>query len=264
MQYFSTTARLPRVHNLSVELQDALRVSRSLVVICSPFAVASEHVQREIAYFQSIGRAESILCLIASGVPNATDQRRPELECFPAALRCVVGPDGALTDQPIAIEERPLAAALGDESREQKAQALEQIAAGLLDLSQDRLRNLRTRRVLSAAAMTLGLVAATAVVGGGYWYAYHEPVVSYYKDYVRRWGTWEGVDPVSPQIADRATAYEFTSEGAYGRPTRVRLLQIAELVLPAVSPAFLGTHSKPNAPVFVLARCSLTMETMAN
>src|SRR5262245_38174639 len=54
-------------HNLSIELQGALLASRSLVVICSPFAVASEHVQREIAYFKSIGRAESILCLIASG-----------------------------------------------------------------------------------------------------------------------------------------------------------------------------------------------------
>ncbi len=74
-------------HRLDAELRRALDVSRFLIVICSPFAVASEHVNEEIAYFTALGRADRILCLIASGVPNATDAGKPALECFPAALR---------------------------------------------------------------------------------------------------------------------------------------------------------------------------------
>ena len=43
---------------LSEELQERLRASRHLIVICSPHSARSEWVGREIAFFHSLGRTD--------------------------------------------------------------------------------------------------------------------------------------------------------------------------------------------------------------
>ena len=58
---------------ISAELKAARRESRYLIVVCSPFAVASSYLCEEIRYFRSLGRSDRILCLVASGVPNASE-----------------------------------------------------------------------------------------------------------------------------------------------------------------------------------------------
>jgi len=154
-------------HSLNEELQDALKTSRYLIVICSPFSVNSSHVNEEIAFFKAQGGEKRILCLIASGVPNATDSGNPQLECFPSALRFEVRPDGEITDIPKSIADRPLGADLGHESIAERTQAVRQLKAGILDISGDELASFGRRRFYRNAAAELGLAACVAGFSAG-------------------------------------------------------------------------------------------------
>src|SRR5262249_7155573 len=146
------------------------RASDHLIVICSPFAVASRHVADEIAFFIALGRRSKILCLHASGSPNATDDGRPELECFPPPLRYTVITDGTIGEQKLQIAERPLAAPLGDETPAEWRRASNQIVAGLLNISLGELAGIRSRRwALRLTATAIAGAAAVGLVGFGWW-----------------------------------------------------------------------------------------------
>lgn len=64
---------------LTNELQDRLRASRNLIVICSPNSARSEWVGKEIAFFHELGRTENIHFFIVDGEPHSGN---PETECF--------------------------------------------------------------------------------------------------------------------------------------------------------------------------------------
>ena len=64
---------------LTEELQDRLRASRNLIVICSPNSAKSEWVGKEIAFFHQIGRTKQIHFFIVDGLPHSGN---PETECF--------------------------------------------------------------------------------------------------------------------------------------------------------------------------------------
>lgn len=64
---------------LSEELQERLRASRHLIVICSPNSAQSEWVGKEIAFFHSLGRTKNIHFFIVEGAPHSGD---PVTECF--------------------------------------------------------------------------------------------------------------------------------------------------------------------------------------
>lgn len=64
---------------LTEELQERLRASRNLIVICSPNSAQSQWVGKEIEYFHSLGRTSDIHFFIVDGSPNSGD---PETECF--------------------------------------------------------------------------------------------------------------------------------------------------------------------------------------
>ena len=64
---------------LTEELQERLRSSRNLIVICSPHSAQSEWVGREIEYFHSLGRTKNIHFFIVDGHPHSGDQ---QTECF--------------------------------------------------------------------------------------------------------------------------------------------------------------------------------------
>lgn len=64
---------------LTAELQERLKASRNLVVICSPHSAKSEWVGKEIAFFHSLGRTENIHFFIVDGVPHSGN---PDTECF--------------------------------------------------------------------------------------------------------------------------------------------------------------------------------------
>lgn len=64
---------------LTEELQERLKASRNLIVICSPRSAQSEWVGKEIAFFHSLGRAKDIHFFIIDGVPHSGN---PATECF--------------------------------------------------------------------------------------------------------------------------------------------------------------------------------------
>lgn len=64
---------------LSEELQERLKSSRNLIVICSPNSAKSEWVGKEIEFFHQIGRTKQIHFFIVEGIPHSGN---PETECF--------------------------------------------------------------------------------------------------------------------------------------------------------------------------------------
>lgn len=64
---------------LTEELQERLRASRNLIVICSPNSARSEWVGKEIEFFHLLGRTKQIYFFIVEGQPHSDN---PETECF--------------------------------------------------------------------------------------------------------------------------------------------------------------------------------------
>ena len=64
---------------LSEELQERLKASRNLIVICSPNSAKSEWVGKEIEFFHKLGRTNDIHFFIVDGTPHSGN---PETECF--------------------------------------------------------------------------------------------------------------------------------------------------------------------------------------
>lgn len=64
---------------LTEELQNRLRASRNLIVICSPHSAQSQWVGKEIAFFHGLGRTGQIHFFIVDGEPHSDD---PARECF--------------------------------------------------------------------------------------------------------------------------------------------------------------------------------------
>ena len=64
---------------LTEELQERLRSSKNLIVICSPNSAQSEWVGKEIEFFHSLGRTKNIHFFIVDGTPHSGN---PNTECF--------------------------------------------------------------------------------------------------------------------------------------------------------------------------------------
>ena len=64
---------------LTDELQERLKASRNLIVICSPNSAQSDWVGKEIEFFHSLGRTENIHFFIVDGKPHSGNS---ETECF--------------------------------------------------------------------------------------------------------------------------------------------------------------------------------------
>lgn len=64
---------------LTEELQERLRASRNLIVICSPNSAKSEWVGKEIEFFHILGRTKQIHFFIVDGQPHSGN---PDSECF--------------------------------------------------------------------------------------------------------------------------------------------------------------------------------------
>lgn len=64
---------------LTEELQERLKASLHLIVICSPNSAKSKWVGKEIEYFHSLGRTDNIHFFIVDGVPHSGNENT---ECF--------------------------------------------------------------------------------------------------------------------------------------------------------------------------------------
>ncbi len=163
---FRDREELPGSSDLGQNINDALRQSRYLVVICSPNSARSIWVNQEISTFKAMGKENRVLCLIVDGEPNATDMPDSGLpECFPDAVRFYVGSDGELTStrvEPIAADARP--------GKDGKRNSLLKLLAGLLGVSYDILKRreiVRKRWRIVQACFIFFLVTATVL---GVWY----------------------------------------------------------------------------------------------
>lgn len=68
-----------QIGGLTAELQDRLRDSRHLIVVCSPHSAQSKWVGEEIEYFHKLGRSNNIHFFIIDGIPNSNIK---DTECF--------------------------------------------------------------------------------------------------------------------------------------------------------------------------------------
>ena len=150
---FRDEEELPGSNELGPKLEQALRDSAALVVICSPASAKSRWVDREIRLFKTVNPDRPVLAIIADGAPGSAK------ECFPAALKLARTPEGEfVVDESI----EPLAPNLETQSR--TAVKLKLIA-GLLGVGYDELfhREERRARKRMAALGTLAVVIIGAL-----------------------------------------------------------------------------------------------------
>jgi tetratricopeptide (TPR) repeat protein len=156
---FRDQDELPASGNLGTELQNALERSLFLIVICSPAAAQSKWVDEEIRQFKILHGSDKVLALIVDGEPNAKPETADQ-ECFAPALKCVVAPNGELTNE--ACE--PIAADLRKQADGKRLATLKLIS-GLTALRLDDLvqreaaRRMRTLVQISAASCLAAVFA---------------------------------------------------------------------------------------------------------
>lgn len=182
---FRDQDELPTSADLSMAINDALRRSEFLLVICSPAAARSRWVNEEVRYFKSLGREARILAVVVDGEPNASYENkggREELECFPPALRYWVDGYGRTTDQrvePLAADFRAADSPDDKSEKEMIEGEFLRIAAGILNVGYDELFRRDHRRkvrkyktlaglsVLVLLAFSFTAFALYGLVGGG-------------------------------------------------------------------------------------------------
>lgn len=141
---------------LTEELQERLRASQHLIVICSPHSARSEWVGKEIEYFHSLGRTNHIHLFIIDGKPNSGD---PETECFNPVLQRLGLPEilGANIHEPIFRS-----------ARLNRERAYVQLISKLLDVEFDsiwqRHRRLMRRKTAAWIAGTAAILVALGLV----------------------------------------------------------------------------------------------------
>ena len=133
---------------LTEELQERLRASKNLIVICSPNSAKSEWVGKEIEFFHSLGRTKNIHFFIVEGTPHSGN---PDTECF----------------NPV-IDQLGLPEILGANIHEKiyrspwlnKERAYVQLVSKLLDVEFDAIWQRHKRQLIrKAMAWTVGIIA---------------------------------------------------------------------------------------------------------
>jgi tetratricopeptide (TPR) repeat protein len=145
---------LPTSNDLSTSVNEALRRSANLIVICSPAATQSSWVNEEILAFKRLGRSARIFCLIVEGDPG---------ESFPEALCLRPDVDGELiyeSAEPIAADARS--------GKDGKSDALLKLVAGIIGVGFDALkqRDLHRRlyRMVAVTAVSLSIMVLMSVL----------------------------------------------------------------------------------------------------
>ena len=196
-QLFRDDDEIPASGSLTRQIEDALRQSEFLIVVCSPRTPHSTWARREIETFQSWNRHET--------------EGEPEESFPPELLRRAherIASDGAKIvewegAEPIAadVREHP-----EESERATRQRALLRIAAALLGVSYDDLarrehhRRVLRQRIWAAAAAGLLVIAAVAA----YQYrAYTMVHTRYYSDYGTRWGVPYGIGEITATAASR-------------------------------------------------------------
>ena len=132
---------------LQGSLEQSLRQSRCLIVICSTASAGSKWVGDEIRYFKSLGREDRIIPFVVEGEPESD---YPERECYHPELRNIP-------------EKHLLGANILELGRNK---AFLRLTAILLDVRFDRLVNRERKRMQRLAAGIGGAAAAVLAIIG--------------------------------------------------------------------------------------------------
>ena len=157
---FRDREELATSSSLGENIEQGLRLSRALVVICSPRSANSRWVNQEIKLYKNMGREGRILCLIIDGEPNAP-VGSGLLECFPPAVRFKLNREGEISDE----AAEPLAADVR-EGKDGKRNALLKLIAGIIGVPFDELRQ-RDRQRRIRQRIRLGASIVAMIVAGG-------------------------------------------------------------------------------------------------
>jgi len=85
---FRDEVELPPRADLTAGIEDALRLSDHLVVLCSPRSALSPWVRMEVRRFKEMNGSDRIIAVIIAGEPNCADGNKvdvgikPDQECF--------------------------------------------------------------------------------------------------------------------------------------------------------------------------------------
>lgn len=169
------------------QLKNQLEESEYLIVICSPNSAGADWVNREITYFQSLGRNKNIIPFIVDGEPHADDSTK---ECYNEALRNK-------------SEEELLGVSISELGRNK---AILRVIASLMHLRYDQLvmrdrRRFRKRQAAVVGLLTVLIAVSVAIV----WYEI--PHNAYYWSYVYRNEAPVGLEEVSAK--EQKTAHDY-------------------------------------------------------
>jgi hypothetical protein len=196
---FRDEDEVPASADLNAQIEDALRASRFLIVVCSPYTPRSKWVAREIEIFNELGRGDNVLALLTEGEPG---------DSFPTAMlerhRETVGPDGGT--HVVKEDKEPLAADVRPSRRESmerlKRFAVLRFVACILGVKFDDLRRRdqerERKRRLTWVAVAATLCLAIAGSAAAYWQMM-QPNGAYYRQIVWRWGVPEGLGPIDEE-----------------------------------------------------------------
>jgi hypothetical protein len=132
------------------DIERALRQSRFLIVVCSPYAVRSQSVDEEIRFFKSLGREDRVLFLIVGEAPEAETREAMLARFIPAAAR------SSVTSEPNVADARS--------GRDGKPNALLKLLAGILGVSFDDLKQRAVEREHLRMQFALSAVGALLVI----------------------------------------------------------------------------------------------------
>jgi|GEM_PF-4386347 len=144
--------------NLSETIETALRQSKWLIVVCSPYSARSWWVDKEVQRFKSLGRQDRILCVIVAADETTAGGI---IGSFPPSL--IGSYNRAL---PTAIPMLPLAADVRG-GRVRRRDAILRLVAGLMGVTVDELhrRHVQRQRIryMSIVFITGILLAASGL-----------------------------------------------------------------------------------------------------
>ena len=146
---FRDREELASSSDLGDSIRAALARAEALVVICSPAAAASRWVNEEVRLFRAIAPQRPVLCLMVAGSP---DPARGDC-AFPSAL--CRDDAGTPLPEPLAADPR--------EHADGRRGALLKIAAGLLGVGVDALRQRDQQRRVRVASGVAALASVVAL-----------------------------------------------------------------------------------------------------
>ena len=142
--------------SLSSHIEDALRRSRYLVVVCSPQTRSSRWVDREVELFSSYHGRDKVLLVLADGEPS---------EAFPPLLATLTVREG---DELSVKEAEPVAADLRPASRKRFSDEALRVVAPIVGCAYDDLRQRERARNMRRAVATACAVDAVATSFAAY------------------------------------------------------------------------------------------------